>query len=576
MVVNMSGSFAFARPRPLILCAALAGLAASAHAHPVHWHLVAAAGAPAPGVPDALFDLLSDPRLNENGQVAFWASLKGAGVGIGNDGSIWSNRNGPIALIIRDGDNAPGLADLKFSAVPRPVQNAQGLLACNAAVAIDPAAPTSTTLAIFAESLLGLGLVEQELPINSADFASLGVPPFNNSSFGGGTASYSTGTGTRVTTKVGPTGPLTNLYVAGQPAPGTTGLNLYFLDPVAQNATDQRVFRASLTDKPVPTNPAPQPVGWGLFTDRTGTLAPIAKTGDRAPGTPTDVIFKAFAHEQTIQPNGDVVFFARLSGPGVNQFNDTGLWLSTAGGVSLIVREGDPVPGITGGLFGELPSTVSTSDAGHIAFVTPIVGVPFSQNSAVMAGTLTANGADLFVAMREGDHAPRMPVGVTLAGFANPAITSAGQLAVLARTDDPAIANENSGVLYVTDVAGYAYPIVATGDTFEINSATETVDEIIWDSGPSASGLAQANAEGEFVVKLAFNKPKELSPGAILKGEYRCAADQNADGQLTIDDFIDFQTEYVLGELRPADFDGNGELNIDDFIAFQTAFVLGC
>ncbi len=54
-----------------------------------------------------------------------------------------------------------------------------------------------------------------------------------------------------------------------------------------------------------------------------------------------------------------------------------------------------------------------------------------------------------------------------------------------------------------------------------------------------------------------------------------CAADCDASGTLTIDDFICFQTRYVLADPR-ADCDGSGSLNIDDFVCFQTFFVLGC
>jgi probable HAF family extracellular repeat protein len=54
-----------------------------------------------------------------------------------------------------------------------------------------------------------------------------------------------------------------------------------------------------------------------------------------------------------------------------------------------------------------------------------------------------------------------------------------------------------------------------------------------------------------------------------------CAADCNANGLLDIDDFICFQTLFVLNEPQ-ADCDGNVAINIDDFECFQTLFALGC
>jgi hypothetical protein len=54
-----------------------------------------------------------------------------------------------------------------------------------------------------------------------------------------------------------------------------------------------------------------------------------------------------------------------------------------------------------------------------------------------------------------------------------------------------------------------------------------------------------------------------------------CYADCDLNGSLNIDDFICFQTLFVIGDPF-ADCDASGTLNIDDFICFQTLFVLGC
>ncbi len=54
-----------------------------------------------------------------------------------------------------------------------------------------------------------------------------------------------------------------------------------------------------------------------------------------------------------------------------------------------------------------------------------------------------------------------------------------------------------------------------------------------------------------------------------------CAADCNADGFLSIADYICFQTRFALGDPW-ADCDGNGVRNINDYTCFQTRFALGC
>ncbi|MEQ9096285.1 MAG: GC-type dockerin domain-anchored protein [Phycisphaerales bacterium] len=54
-----------------------------------------------------------------------------------------------------------------------------------------------------------------------------------------------------------------------------------------------------------------------------------------------------------------------------------------------------------------------------------------------------------------------------------------------------------------------------------------------------------------------------------------CDADLDGDGELTIFDFLDFQSLFDSGDLA-ADFDGDGSLTLFDFLAFQTAFDTGC
>ncbi len=57
--------------------------------------------------------------------------------------------------------------------------------------------------------------------------------------------------------------------------------------------------------------------------------------------------------------------------------------------------------------------------------------------------------------------------------------------------------------------------------------------------------------------------------------ERACPPDLDADGALTVFDFLAFLNLFDAGDLS-ADFDGDGELTAFDFLAFQTAFDAGC
>jgi hypothetical protein len=54
-----------------------------------------------------------------------------------------------------------------------------------------------------------------------------------------------------------------------------------------------------------------------------------------------------------------------------------------------------------------------------------------------------------------------------------------------------------------------------------------------------------------------------------------CRADCDTDGELTIDDFICFQTRFTTGHVY-GDCDIDGLYTIDDFVRFQTYFAIGC
>jgi subtilisin family serine protease len=65
------------------------------------------------------------------------------------------------------------------------------------------------------------------------------------------------------------------------------------------------------------------------------------------------------------------------------------------------------------------------------------------------------------------------------------------------------------------------------------------------------------------------NAQAALSVGPV------CVADFDGDGDLTLFDFLAFQTAFGGGDLQ-ADVNGDGNLDIFDFLEFQNLFVAGC
>ncbi|MFI4915727.1 MAG: GC-type dockerin domain-anchored protein, partial [Phycisphaerales bacterium JB060] len=112
------------------------------------------------------------------------------------------------------------------------------------------------------------------------------------------------------------------------------------------------------------------------------------------------------------------------------------------------------------------------------------------------------------------------------------------------------------GSLDVNFVEGY---VPDPKDQYEIISATtvdgffrQTTIEPVGDIGP-----AHVVYTGDSVIVVI------------------CAADRDADGELTIFDFLAFQNLFDSGDLR-ADLDQDGQLTIFDFLTYQNRFDAGC
>ncbi len=74
------------------------------------------------------------------------------------------------------------------------------------------------------------------------------------------------------------------------------------------------------------------------------------------------------------------------------------------------------------------------------------------------------------------------------------------------------------------------------------------------------------------VIQNGGITPQYVNPIGLVTP---CYPDCDADGTLSVDDFICFQTFFALGDPY-ADCDDDGVLSVDDFICFQTFFAVGC
>jgi hypothetical protein len=324
------------------------------------------------------------PGINAAGDVTFIAYLQGGPVSFNNDSGMWVGSPGEIELLFREGQVTPGLSGQTF-AEPTTIAHTNG----------------------SGESMFF------QIP-------NVFEPPN--------------------TLWIGRASTLAILAKSQMQAPGTPPETRFASFPSFANNLSGGAFPARLTGGGVTAAN-----DLGFWTGTAGNISLVAREGDRAPGTPDDVIFDdLYVSVLPVNAAGQIVFPAFLSGPGVHNGNVLGIWRGAPGNVLLVARQQGPAPGMPSGVnFRIFHSTPTINSAGHVAFKATITTSPLSMS--VWSGP----PGGLQLVMRVGEQVPGASAGVVYADFPTAtlfdpfALNSAGEVAVTARVSGPGITAEN-------------------------------------------------------------------------------------------------------------------------------------
>lgn len=395
--------------------------------------LLARLGSQAPGLATGTnFSVFNSHAYGHNGHIAFFSLLTGTGVDSTNYRSLWSDSSGTLTLLARMGSQAPGTdPGVVFEHFSPPVVNGSGLTAFRATVS-GPGVDNSNSLGIWSDGFGSLLLVAR-----AGDFA-VGAGPgvffadFNNIeptiNDAGDTAFHVglNGAGVDDTNDRGiwsqTSGELAMIAREGDQAPGTCAGTVFsevFIDEIPffpgdpffltfrgpiQNAVGHTSFVAGLSGPDVDeTNHL------GIWSEGSGTLELVARTGDVAPGVDDGAEFVFFGsipiNPINMNANGDVAFMGVLVGDGVDFSNNIGIWAQKDGELQLVIRAGDEIevapgdirtaswPGILSGSGREDGREVVFNDAGQIAMTLFFT----DDTSGVFVATLeTPTGACCF------------------------------------------------------------------------------------------------------------------------------------------------------------------------------------
>jgi FlgD Ig-like domain len=183
----------------------------------------------------------------------------------------------------------------------------------------------------------------------------------------------------------------------------------------------------------------------GLWVHESGVTQLLVREGTQAAGVPTGLVYASFMAID-VNDGGDAFIISSMNGPGATADNDEGFWTNRNGALELLIREGNPAPGLPGITFGGAGDYVGTgysfeseawsndSKLGIQANITG-PGIDYGNNEALWVER--AGGLTLLA--REGDEAPGFSGNVTFGGesvtadFGNVELNALGQAAFIAR-----------------------------------------------------------------------------------------------------------------------------------------------
>lgn len=540
--------------------------------------IIAYTGQQAPGIdPGVVFARLDSPRINDSGEVLYWALLTGDGVTTSNDEALFGMTVNADGVILAEGDVLAPQPTWTFEAFPSPAFGPEGQVLVSASF-IDTAFPgpanrQATTVGVVLQDRYGNeALIAEDDILYTADYSTVAyltaevLRPLTPSGVVGAQA------GRTMTTAAGD-------VIAGDPAPGTAlEFQGYFTAP-RTNSAGRVLFTATLVETIAPPPPDGATTLVGMYTDRDGALELVALTGDTAPGA-EGASYLRFSGRPAMNDGGVIAFAASLAHDealGVDGSNDMGVWTDRSGVLSLLAREGSPAPGVEDAVFSALGAEVELNGDGDVLLSGHVVGDGVTAESNAGVWVYRA-GEEPALLAREGDPAPGI-ADAFFAGFVGPTMNEAGDVAMTVTLRGAGVGPGDNTALYVFERSGEVTLVQRDGQPIDLGDGNPnwTVDGIVFAPDEGSTGRGQLNNRGSLVyqVHVIDEVGGEFSGegAALVRADFGCPADWNHDGAATSQDFIEFLNAFFAGD---ADFDGNTQTTSPDFFQFLGAFFEGC
>jgi hypothetical protein len=306
-----------------------------------------------------------------------------------------------------------------------------------------------------------------------------------------------------------------------------------------------------------------------------GELTTFLKSGDPFPAVSPDARISNLVNIDSVNVHGD--FCARLSleGTGIDESNNQIIYSGNVSSISIIAREGDPVPTYPEGAFYDSFSSLRINDFGQVMVrVTagPEEDIPPSLNRVIMHGAV----GQFMPFIVEGMPIPFTGDTVIIDGQTSDTMHKNGEVLFVANLFPPsAFWTSGTTVMYSPDNGQTWYTVLRHGDI--IDGATIIKADYHRITSGNDGIPCSFNDNGQLGVRL-FDIERESATYLI---ELEATFDHDQDGDVDLVDFAGFQVCYT-GNTRTVgaspscttafDNDLDGDVDLADFAAFQLQF----
>jgi hypothetical protein len=495
---------------PILAAVGAVALATAAQAQ-VHSRALSLSGQAAPGTPSgtSYFSLDLAPTTNAPDQVGYLARLSGSGVGFNNDHAIYAGTADSPQLIAREDDLAHGTTgDTTYSLLSLPMINSAGYTTYSAQLAGSDTDPSndSAIYTAFAGSPQ-LAAREGDLAPGTTEFHFAGFRnPVLTDAGEIAFHAFLRGSDGLLTSAIyaGTPDSLQPIARVGQKAPGTPSGVNYNTLLPPQMNDIGHVVYNASLYAPSDANEA-------IFGGAADSPQLIAIEGSQAPGTPEGTTYGSFSSLNapqiaTINDLGQIAFQTVLSGS-VDAANNRAIYVSDSVGTpQLVVRTDDEAEGAPSGVKHYAPTMPSLNDVGQIAFRSLLTGsgVDSTNHSALFVGAVDSPQ----MIVRSGSQAPGTPEGTTYGGIrAEVTINDLGQVAYFAVVSGESVDTTNDVALFVHDPVMGDLLVAREGTPFDIGDGEfRTVDDagISFSAGVNDDVNTGLSSDGRLLFALQF------------------------------------------------------------------------